>query len=192
MAEDQSSFLRRTTRRALAASGITAAILYGWWQAVEGARTPPSLPEIKTGSSLALGRVVLTPLSIELRPAASSSEGAQPQLVLSALVENVTGETQAAAFGYPPRLVTIEADELAFDAPEITLLRDRQPLYQLQPRMPEEVEIIWKTPASWQPGELSITFFRQQFKLKDNLYARSSWLGYSAVARMVTTPKAAP
>src|SRR3546814_5895265 len=105
---------------------------------------------------------------------ASSSEGAQPQLVLSALVENVTGETQAAAFGYPPRLVTIEADELAFDAPEITLLRDRQPLYQLQPRMPEEVEITWETPASWQPGELSITFFRQQFKLKDNLYARSS------------------
>src|SRR3546814_8147812 len=83
----------------------------------------------------------------------SSSEGAQPQLVLSALVENVTGETQAAAFGYPPRLVTIEADELAFDAPEITLLRDRQPLYQLQPRMPEEVEIIWKTPASWQRSE---------------------------------------
>src|SRR3546814_2771584 len=68
----------------------------------------------------------------------SSSEGAQPQLVLSALVENVTGETQAAAFGYPPRLVTIEADELAFDAPEITLLRDRQPLYQLQPRRSEE------------------------------------------------------
>ncbi|NYT84837.1 hypothetical protein [Pollutimonas harenae] len=193
MAEEQSSFLRRTTRRALAASGITAAILYGWWQAIEGARTAPSLPEVQPGSSLALGRVLLTPLSIELRPAAPHSKNAQTQLVLSAIVENVTSETQAAAFGYPPRLVTVEADQLEFGAPDITLLRDRQPLLQLQPRMPEKVEIAWQAPAGWQTGEkLSLTFFRQQFKLKDNLYARSSWLGYSPVARMAATPKAAP
>jgi len=193
MAEQKQSFLHRSTRRALAASGITAAVVYGWWQTVESARTAPVLPVAQMGSSMPLGRVALTPLTLQLRPAPASSTHAQPLLVLSAMVENISGETQAAPFGYPPRLVTVKAGELALGAPEITLLRDRQPLYQLQPRMPEEVEIAWQTPPGWQPGqELSLTFFRQQFKLKDNLYGRSNWLGYNAYARMVTTPKAAP
>src|SRR3546814_12114569 len=126
MAEDQSSFLRRTTRRALAASGITAAILYGWWQAVEGARTPPSLPEIKTGSSLAMGRVVLPPLSIELRQAASSSEGAQPLLLLSASVDTLHGETQTTAHRDPHRLVPIEEAEIVFDYPEVRLVSNHK------------------------------------------------------------------
>jgi len=192
MADQQSSLVRRTTRRALAASGITAAILYGWWQAIESARMVPTLPEAQIGLPLALGRVALTPLSLQLRSAAPSSSSAQPLLVLSARVENVTGETQFAPFGYPPRLVTAEADKLAFDAPEITLLRDHQPLYQLQPRMPEVVEIAWQPPEDWQTGKLSLTFFQQQFKLKDNLYGRSNWLGYSAVARLAATPEPTP
>lgn len=191
MAEGQSSFLRRAVRRSLAASGITAAILYGWWQAVENARAPHSLPKTELGTPLALGRVALTPLALHLRPASPSATDGRPLLVLSAKVENVTGETQAAPFGYPPRLVTVETDRLAFETPEIILLRDRQPLRQLQPRIAEEVEIIWKTPANWQAEDLSFTYFQQQFKLKDNLYGRSSWLGYSAVASMVMTPETA-
>lgn len=45
MVERQSSLMRRTIRRALAASGVTAAILYGWWQTIEAARTAPFVPE---------------------------------------------------------------------------------------------------------------------------------------------------
>ncbi|WP_353146096.1 hypothetical protein [Pollutimonas bauzanensis] len=183
MAEQQSSLMRRTIRRALAASGITAAILYGWWQTIEAARTAPVVPETQLGSPLALGRVTLTPLSLQLR---------SDLLVLSARVENVTSETQPAPLGYPPRLVTVEADNVAFSAPEVTLLRDRQALYQLQPRMPEDVEITWQVPEGWQAGKLSLTFFQQQFKLKDNLYGRSNWLGYSAAAHMAAIPEPTP
>jgi len=192
MAEQQSSLMRRTVRRTLAASGIIAAALYTWWQAIEGARISPVLPETRPGEALALGRVQLTPLSLQMRPVQSASTGEKQMLVLSAKVENVTGETQPAPFGYPPRLVTVEAGDAAFGTPEITLLRDRQPLRQLQPRMPEEVEITWHAPESWQPEELSLTFYRQQFKLKDNLYGRSNWLGYSAVARMAAMPEPSP
>ncbi|MGB6103114.1 MAG: hypothetical protein WBF88_04615 [Pusillimonas sp.] len=192
MAEKQSSLLRRSIRRTLAASGITAAVLYGWWQAIEAARTTPSIPEAVLGSPLALGRVALTPLSLQLRAASSPASGAQRVLVLSARVENITGETQSAPVGHPPRLVTIEADNAAFGAPEVTLLRDHQTLDQLQPRIPENVEISWHAPDDWQPARLSLIFFRQQFKLKDNLYGRSNWLGYSAAARMAATPELAP
>ena len=189
MTNGQSSFIRRGVRRALAASGIVAAILYGWWQTIEDARIS-DLPEAKPGSPLALGRVVLTPLSLQLRSASPGE--AQTQLVLSAKMENVTGETQFASFGNPFRLITVEADEITLGSPEITLLRDHQTLHQLQPRMTEDVEIAWQAPKGWQPGELSLTFFRQQFKLKDNLYGRSSWLGYSAAASMTATPEPAP
>jgi len=192
MAEQQSSLIRRTLRRALAASGITAAALYTWWQAVEGARTPTVLPETSTGATLTLGRFELTPLSLQLRPSSSSSAAGKQMVVLSAKVENITGQTQSALLGYPPRLVTIEAGDTAFGVPEVTLLRDHQPLRQLQPRMPEEVEIAWHTPENWQAEELSLTFYRQQFKLKDNLYSRSNWLGYSAVARMAAMPEPSP
>lgn len=142
------------------------------------------------GVPLALGRVALTPLSLQLGEPSGNGRSA---LVLSATLENVTGETQAASFGYPFRLITVKADNAELGDPRITLLRDRQSLFQLQPRMPEEVEITWQMPKEWQPDEpLSLTFFRQQFKLEDNLYGRSSWLGYSPVARIAATPQAAP
>jgi hypothetical protein len=54
------------------------------------------------------------------------------------------------------------------------------------------VEITWHTPENWHAEELSLTFYRQQFKLKDNLYGRSNWLGYSAVARMAAMPEPSP
>lgn len=189
MAEQQPSLFSRTVRRAVAASGITAAIAYTWWQAIENARTPPAPPEAQLGAPLALGRVELTPLSLQLRHAPSAPPGERTLLVLSAKIENITGETQPAALGRSAPLVAAEADHAAFGAPEITLLRDRRPLRQLQPRMAEEVEIVWHAPEHWRPETVSLTFSRQQFKLKDNLYGRSSWLGYSAAAYMAATPE---
>lgn len=191
MTAERISLIRRGARRVLAASGITAAVLYGWWQAVEGARTE-ALPDAGPGVTLALGRVALTPLSLQWRPASTDED--QPRLVLAATLENVTSMTQPASFGHPSRLVTVEAVEngQSFGEPGLTLVRDRQALVELQPRMPELVEIAWQAPPGWQPGEVSLTFFRQRFKLEDNLYGRSSWLGYSAIAGMTGTPEAAP
>lgn len=189
MTTGQTSLIRRGARRALAASGIVAALLYGWWQAIDAARTP-NLPDVELGAPMTLGRVALTPLSLQVRE--SSGDG-PPSFVLSATLENVTGETQVASFGSPFRLITVRADKVEFGNPKITLLRDRQDLFQLQPRMPEAVEIAWQLPKEWRSGEpLSLTFFRQQFKLEDNLYGRSSWLGYSPVARIAVTPETAP
>ena len=186
----QTSLIRRTGKRAVAASGITAAALYGWWQTIDAARTPNTLPETQLSQTLALGRVTLTPLSVQLRRPGAS--GTPAQLVLSATVENVTSTTQEAPFGYPPRLVQAQIQDDALAAPDITLLRDHEALRQLQPRMSENIEIAWSLPANWKPGEVSLTFFRQQFKLKDNLYGRSNWLGYSAIAQLQTTPEAQP
>lgn len=192
MAERQSSLIRRAIRRALAASGIVAAVLYSWWQTIEAARTPPGLPEARMGEALALGRIALTPVSLHWRAAPAASSDARPLLVLSATAENVTGETQYAPFGHPTRLVAVDAGDAELPPPDIMLLRDRTPLMQLQPRMPEGVEIAWRMPQGWRPEALSLTFFKQQFKLKDNLYGRSNWLGYSAAARMAATPQAPP
>ena len=191
MVNKQPSFMGRSARRALAASGIAAAALYGWWQAIDGARTTPSLPDIQTGTTLPLGKVTLTPLSVQLRP--PSSGKAEAQLVLTATVENVTSTTQSGAFGYPPRLVTVQAaGQPQLNPPDITLLRDHQPLQQLQPRMPEQVEIVWDIPANWPTQEWLFTFHEQQFKLKDNLYARANWLGYSPAAHMAVVLEAEP
>ncbi|MCB5362716.1 hypothetical protein H0484_02965 [Pusillimonas sp. CC-YST705] len=192
MAKQTRSLLRRAARRALAASGVTIAVLYSWWQIIEAAREPGTLPATSMGTPLALGRVELTPTRLQLRPALDSQNTTGLQLVLSAQVLNMTGETQSAPFGYPPRLVTANHAGVTLEAPQVQLLRDHEPLLQLQPRMPEEVEIIWQLPARASPEPLQLTFFHQQFKLKDNLYGRSNWLGYSALAHLTTTPEPAP
>ncbi|WP_353194877.1 hypothetical protein [Pusillimonas noertemannii] len=192
MAPSQPSLIRRGARRALAASGITAAILYSWWQAVENARTPQSLPQAEVGEPLVLGRVALTPSSLQLRAPSPSSSDQRPLLVLSAKLENITGQTQANPIGPPQSLIEAKAGKADLGVPDVKLLRDGEFLKQLQPRMPEEVEIIWHAPQGWRAGEVAFTFFRQQFKLKDNLYGQASWLGYSAAAHMAATPEAAP
>lgn len=192
MAEQHSSLMRRSIRRGLAASGLTAAALYTWWQTIEGARTVTVLPEAQVGAPLALGRVKLTPQSLQLRSVTARSGEEEQVLVLSAEVENVTGETQAAPFGHPPRLIRAQAGEVDFGTPELMLLRDREPMPELQPRMPETMEIVWSAPQGWQPQDVTLTFLRQQFKLKDNLYGRSNWLGYSDAAQMTVRPELAP
>lgn len=177
------SLLRRIWLRALATAGVTAAVLLSWWWKVEDARLPQKLPAAEFGAAVDLGPTSLTPLALEWRVATG-------QLVLNAVIENVTGETQTAIFGGPPNAPQLLLAGLAQDAPQVILLRDQQVLQDLQPRMAEEIALIWPAPPDWQSGPVQIDFARQAFKLKDNLYGQSSWLGFSPAARLTAQPKA--
>ncbi len=189
MSDDKKrSFLRRLGLRLLATMGIVAAVLLSWWLKIEDARTPEVTPQIVFGQSVDMGRSRLTPLSLQLRRA----EGQPDQLVLSAMIENVTGETQDAVFGIPAKPPKLVVDGAPLAPPEIILLRDNEPLRQLQPRLPEEIAIIWSAPDPWRPAEISINFSKQAFKLKDNLYGQSSWLGFTPIAQLTITPETVP
>ncbi|UFM64766.1 hypothetical protein LOS78_13890 [Paracoccus sp. MA] len=81
---------------------------------------------------------------------------------------------------------------MAWPEPEVTLDRDGELLWHLQPRLAERVTLAWRVPPGWQPGPVSLTFQRQTFKLRDNLYGKSSWLLFQPAGRMATTPEGAP
>jgi hypothetical protein len=179
------NLLRRLWLRALATAGVVAAVLLSWWWKVEDARTPDNAPEATFGGTIDLGRSALTPLALTLRPG-------DDRLVLTAMIENRTGETQLAVFGAPPHPPQLVLDGVPQDPPEIQLLRDDAPLQQLQPRLSEEIALIWPLPPGWQTGPVQIDFARQAFKLRDNLYGQSSWLGFSPSARLTATPETAP
>ena len=179
------TLLRRLWLRLLATAGVAAAVLLSWWWKVEDARTPETAPAAVFGAALDLGRTRLTPLALEFR-------SRDRQLVLNALIENQTGQSQIAIFGGPPHPPQLILDGAPMDPPEILLLRDDEPLQQLQPRLSEEIALIWPAPAGWQPGPVRIDFARQAFKLRDNLYGQSSWLGFSPAARLTATPETRP
>ncbi len=179
------SLLRRLWLRAVATAGVAAAVLLSWWWKVEDARIPETAPAAGFGRPVDLGRSMLTPAALEWR----ADDG---QIVLNAVMENTTGETQIAIFGAPAHLPQLILDGAPQPAPEIVLSRDNAPLRQLQPRMAEEIALIWPAPPGWRPVPVQIDFERQTFKLKDNLYGQSSWLGFVPSARLSATPQRRP
>ncbi|AUH64812.1 hypothetical protein [Paracoccus zhejiangensis] len=179
------TLLRRLWLRALATAGVTAAVLLSWWWKVEDARTPEDAPAAAFGAALDLGRTAFTPVALDWHPA----EG---KLVLSALIENRTGETQVAVFGGPPHPPELVLDGVPQEPPQVILRRDDEPLQDLQPRLSEEIALVWPAPPDWQPAPVRIDFDRQAFKLRDNLYGQSSWLGFSPAARLTATPGIVP
>ena len=184
-ADPKPTLLRRLWLRVVATAGVAAAVLLSWWWKVEEARTPENAPAAAFGRPVDLGRTVLTPASLEWRPDAR-------QLVLNAVLENVTAETQVAIFGTPPHPPQLILNGVPQAAPEVALLRDAAPLQQLQPRMAEDVALVWPAPPDWQPQQVQVDFDKQAFKLKDNLYGQSSWLGFAPAARLAATPKVSP
>lgn len=178
--DSSQSFYRRFIMRALAAFGIAAAILVSWWMRVENARHKDEIPIAVLGDRIDLGQNVLTPHSLRLE----QSETGDSRLVLRARVENRTGQTQGAVFGFPPKPPQLEMADFQLGNPETILDRDAESLGSLQPRMPEDVTIIWQVPSQWRPDTIELTFFRQIFKLRDNLYGQSSWLGFEPSMRL--------
>ena len=179
------SLLRRIWLRALATAGVAAAVLLSWWWKVEEARSPENAPATGFGSTVDLGRTALTPVALEWQ----SGKG---RLVLTAVIENMTGETQVAIFGGPPHPPQLILNGVPQEPPDIVLLRDDAPLQQLQPRMSEGIALIWQAPPDWRGGQVQVDFAKQAFKLKDNLYGQSSWLGFSPAARLTAIAEARP
>ena len=179
------SLLRRIWLRALATAGVAAAVLLSWGWKVEEARSPENAPATGFGSTVDLGRTALTPVALEWQ----SGKG---RLVLTAVIENMTGETQVAIFGGPPHPPQLILNGAAQEPPEVVLLRDDAPLQQLQPRMSEDIALIWPVPPDWQAGQVQVDFAKQAFKLKDNLYGQSSWLGFAPAARLTAIPETRP
>lgn len=171
--------------RALATVGVAAAVLLSWWWKVDDLRAPDALPVVGFGQPVDMGRTLLTPQALQLHQTAG-------RLVMTALAENLTGQTQNAIFGAPGRPPEVSVAGQALAAPEILLTRDDGPLGQLQPRLPEQIQLIWQLPAGWVPEEVEISFAKQRFKLEDNLYGQASWLGFTPTARMVAMPEVAP
>lgn len=178
------SILRRVWLRTIATAGVTAAVLLSWWWKVQDARAPDVLPVATLGQPVDLGRSRLTPLALEWRAGGA-------ELVLRAEVENITGETQVAMFGNPPSPPEMRLGDDALEPPLMLLARDQALLQDLQPRLPERIDLVWKAPAGWQGGPVTLRFFKEQFKLRDNLYGQSGWLGAAPVAQMELRPKGA-
>lgn len=172
--------------RLFATAGATAAVLLSWWWKVDDMRAPDQLPTTSFGQPVDMGMFLFTPLSLQLRHATTDQPGT---LVMTATVENITGETQILATPRGMPKVTLNGEVLS--DPEMTLMQDGTPLSQLQPRLPKTVELVWAVPADWQAQPVGISFAKQTFKLRDNMFGKSSWLGFTPTAQMTITPEAA-
>lgn len=174
-----SSAFRQIWVRIAATIGVIAAIAATWWMKVEEARVPDAPPRIAFDQPVKVGRGVFTPRRLTVgNTAPSPAAGAKGsrKLVLAGRLENVTGESQVAVFGFPELLPVLSSGGRKFPAPQVILDRDKEPLRQLHPRVAEDVSIVWDLPENWRAQEVAIEFSAEQFKLKDNLYAKASWL----------------
>ncbi|KRW93655.1 hypothetical protein AQY21_23860 [Paracoccus sp. MKU1] len=173
-----------------ASAGVAAAVLLGLWLKVEEARAPQDPPPVALGQPVDLGRVELTPLSLALAP--PEQQGEPARLLMQVRLLNLTGESQTAVFGFPPHPPELASGGVVWPEPEVTLDRDGEMLAQLHPRLAERVTLAWQLPPDWRPGPVSLTFHRQIFKLRDNLYGMSNWLLFQPTARMTMLPEGAP
>lgn len=186
------STVRQIWVRIFAVIGIAAAIVVAWWMKVEDARVPDAPPQIAFGEPVNVGRAVFTPQKLTIENAAPSAmAGSQDgrKLVLTGQLENVTGASQVGVFGEPDALPSLSSGGAGFPPPDVYLLRDRELLRQIEPRIREDVAIVWDIPDGWREQDVRIEFAVQQFKLKDNLYAKASWLGFYPAGTLSARPE---
>lgn len=163
--------------------GTLAALSLSWWWKIDELRSPQDVPQAALMQKLDVGRLWLTPVAVKYH-----NEGGGRRIVLETLLENRTGSTQTALFGAPARLPKLLAGDQPLPDPEVILSRDQERLTSLQPRMPEQVQFIWTIENMDRGQNLSVEFSKQTFKLQDNLYGQSSWLG-SSVAAVLPLPR---
>ncbi|MCO5082325.1 MAG: hypothetical protein M9955_11790 [Rhizobiaceae bacterium] len=165
--------------RIAAAIGVIAAIAATWWMKVEEARAPDAPTQIAFDQPVKVGRAVFTPRRLAIENAApfpTAGDAGGRKLVLAGRLENATGASQIAVFGFPETLPALSSGGARFPEPEVYLDRDKARLRQLQPRIAEDISIVWNIPEGWREQDVTIEFSAEQFKLKDNLYAKASWL----------------
>lgn len=177
-----SSLIRRLWLRLLATAGVAAAVLLSWWWKIEDARAPSSVPRAEIGQTIDLGQTRLTPLDLTV-----TSDGTV--LTLHAIAENATSKTEANPFGIPTTLPAAVIDGEALPDPEVNLVRASTGRFILQPRMPEEITLVWTSPTPLKGKEVQLRFMRQTFKLHDNLYGQAMWLGFVPSAKLELVPE---
>lgn len=184
---------RKFWTKGLATIGVGAAIALAWWMKVEEARAPARIAVAAFNEPIDLGRAVFTPTALTLTR--DNEPQSQQQLTLKGRLENMTGETVPPYFLTQQKPPLIEGEGLPREIVQnitgftLVLERDQAPLQQLQPRINESVSMIWDVPLEWKSSAVSITFFKQKFKLRDNLQGRANWLGFEPVAKLSAVPE---
>lgn len=170
---------------ALAAAGSAAVALYE-------ARAPQETPQLAAGAPVDAGKWRVTVRALRLEPALPDGRpvpNGGRALTLVAEVENLTGESSNDVYDLF-RLAT--PPEGADSKPTPYLVRDRELMSYLQPRLPETLAFAWKAPAAWRPqGPVTVTLTADRFKPKDNLYAAPGWFNPYTVGAFAL-PAAAP
>lgn len=162
--------------RILAGVGGALAAAVSYSIAVYEAREPKVTPSLALGQTIDVGRWRVTPIGASVSdktPDGIAPLGGGTAVTLSLMVENVTAASQSGVYG----LLRLEGAPAGVDPkPDVFLMRDRERLGQLQPRMPERIAAIWRFPAGAAiPETIRVMVAGSRFKPKDNLYAASGW-----------------
>jgi hypothetical protein len=94
----------------------------------------------------------------------------------------LTNRTDASSSDIADALVIADPRLPARARPELMLARDRGPLFQLHPRMPERIVASWKLPAGSLPRAATLVIRGKRFKERDNLIGGEGWFYPTPVA----------
>ncbi|WP_448953712.1 hypothetical protein [Labrys neptuniae] len=146
-------------------------------------RNPEQVPVKAAGEAIEAGRWLVTPASAAAATTLPDGRPVKPgrrALVLDVTLANRTERTSNAVAGI------LKLGNLAnAEGPDFYLLRDKERLTALQPRLPERLQAVWTVPAeAVLPKTLELTIAGATFKPKDNLYGAPGWFNPHDVARM--------
>jgi hypothetical protein len=170
------------TAKLIAGIGGFAAAALSIGLSLYQARTAGEVASVSPGASVDSGQWSVTlysaKVSSEMPDGARVPDGSKAVIVEAAL-ENLTAESSNLY------RKTVRPDFAKVPEPQFYLTRDRSILWDLQPLMPEKIEIAWQVPASQQlPEKLSFAIGGTIYKAKDNLYAAPGWFPSSDVAKV--------
>jgi len=183
MTSSQSQHTRKAfTAKLLAGIGGFAAAALSIGLSLYEARTAGEVVSVSPGASVDSGQWSVTLYSAKMAsemPDGSRIPEGRKAVIVEAALENLTAESSNLY------RKTVRPDFAEVPEPQFYLTRDRTVLWDLQPLMPEKIEIAWQVPASQQlPEKLSFAIAGTIYKAKDNLYAAPGWFPSSDVAKV--------
>ncbi|MEW9306563.1 hypothetical protein ACETRX_11625 [Labrys portucalensis] len=146
-------------------------------------RNPDQVPNRAAGQTIEAGRWLVTPNAAapaSVLPDGRPVKAGRRAVVLELTLANRTEGTSNAVTGIL-KLTNVAGAE----GPDFYLVRDRERLMALQPRLPERLQAVWTLPADAAlPKTLELTVAGVTFKPKDNLYGAPGWFNPHDVARV--------
>ncbi|WP_454815368.1 hypothetical protein [Labrys neptuniae] len=146
-------------------------------------RNPEQVPVMTAGQAVEAGRWLVTPNSAALATALPDGrpiKAGRRAVVLELVVTNRTERTSNAVAGI------LKLNNVAnAEGPDFYLVRDKERLMDLQPRLPERLQAVWTLPGDGAlPKTLELTVAGATFKPRDNLYGAPGWFNPHDVARV--------